>query len=277
MGVKHEQPFAIDPHCEDHAYFLGLLATDGTISEATRNRGRVSFELSATDGSILAELASRIPYRSHLSRRFRTTNFRANYESVVLSFHDLGLRRGLVSLGFRAGKKSLTIAPPTKPYHETGFWRGVIDGDGSLGIMGDGRPFLSLVTASEPLRNRYVEFVSRIIGRRPNPNRNRRDNVYNIVLFDESAQLFASTLYLFGGIAIERKARAARSIADWRRSASRPRITFERRRWLPNEDRILLTSPSLRAAAEILNRTQKSVNIRRCRLRNEAEGASIQQ
>lgn len=270
MGVKRSPEFLLDPQCDHHAYFLGLLATDGTISESTRNRGRVSFELGILDAGILAELAGRMPYRATYHERCRTTNFRANYRSGILSFFDLGLRRGLADLGFRAGRKSATVAPPPGPFHEIGFWRGVVDGDGSLGTIADGRPFVSLITASQTLRDRYVEFVSRTTGSQPNPSRNRRDNVFNIVLYAEAAQQLAATLYTTGAIAMVRKARAAETIKRWRRPASQRRVTFEKRRWFPNEDQIVMAGDSLSTIAERLGRTVRSVNIRRWRLRHSA-------
>src|SRR5665213_3655904 len=239
MGVKRNLDCLLDPRCDQHAYFLGLLATDGTISENTRNRGRVTFELGISDARILADLAREVPYRATLHERCRTTNFSANYRSGILSFFDLGLRRGLADLGYCAGRKSATVAPPRGPYNEIGFWRGVVDGDGSLGTIADGRPYASLITASQTLRDQYVDFVFRTTGSRPNPSRNRRDNVFNIVVYAEAAQQLASTLYTPGAIAIERKARAAETIKRWRRPGWQRRVTFERRRWLPSEDQIL--------------------------------------
>jgi hypothetical protein len=270
MGVKRNAEFLLDPQCDHHAYFLGLLVTDGTISESTRNRGRVSFELAISDVGVLSELARRMPYRASLHERCRTTNFRANYRSGVLCFFDLGLRRGLADLGYSAGRKSLTVASPSQPFHEIGFWRGVVDGDGSLGTIADGRPCVSLITASQALRDQYIDFVSRVTGCRPNPSRNRRDNVFNIVLYAEAAQQLAAALYTPGTIAIERKVRAAETIKNWHRPSSMLRVTFERRRWLASEDGVVMGGDSLSAIATRLGRTVRSVNIRRWRLRGMA-------
>ena len=258
----------LDPLQDDHAYFLGLLATDGHIAESTRNRGRVSFELSAIDGSILRTLAARIPYRAHLSVRQRTTNFARNHISVVLNFHDLQLRHQLRDLGFGPGRKSSIIAPPRQPYNERGFWRGVLDGDGSLGMTGQNRPFVSLVTASETLRNAYVDFMHRTVGARPNPQRNQRDRVYNIVVFTETALQIVAELYSEDMIAIPRKLEAARFLSQWRRPPGSRRRTFECRRWSEEEDAVVLGGDPLATIAVKLRRTTCSVNLRRWRLRH---------
>lgn len=123
MTVPNDTNALIDPMRDEHAYFLGLLATDGNISETTRNRGRISFELGSRDADVLRSLAERIPAAGHLSTRSRTTNFRTGYESTVLAFHDLTLRREVAVLGYVAGRKFDTVGPPVGPYDERGFWR----------------------------------------------------------------------------------------------------------------------------------------------------------
>ena len=270
MRVKRRPNHRIDPLRDEHAYFLGLLATDGTIYEHTRNRGRVSFEIGAADATILHRLATIIPYKAHISERRRNTNFKMNYSSIVLTFHDLDLRRSLALLGYVSGKKAFSVRPPLAPFHENGFWRGVLDGDGSLGITGKNRPFVSLVTASEALRNAYVAFLSSLTGSCPRPSRNTRDRVYNIVLFDEPAQALAGSLYSPEVLAIPRKAEASRAIMAWRRPEGRRRITFERRRWAADEDRLVLLNISEADVAAKLGRTKASVSVRRWRLRLSA-------
>jgi hypothetical protein len=267
MRVERRPNHRIDPLRDEHAYFLGLLATDGTIYEHTRNRGRVSFEIGTADAAILHRLAAVIPYKAGISERRRDTNFRADYSSTVLAFHDLDLRRSLAMLGYVSGKKAFSVRPPLAPFHERGFWRGVLDGDGSLGLTRNNRPFVSLVTASEPLRNAYTAFLSRLTGSCPSPNRNARDRVYNIVLFDEPAQALAASLYCSDALAISRKAEASRAILAWRRPEGRRRITFQRRRWTSDEDRLVLSQVSEADVAAKLGRTKASVSVRRWRLR----------
>jgi hypothetical protein len=258
-----------------HAYFLGLLATDGTIYETSRNRGRVSFELRASDATMLEALSASIPYRSHLRYRCRTTNFARSYESVILTYHDLRFRRELRALGYGAGKKSQTVSTPQCPYVEIAFWRGVVDGDGSLGITGQARPFVSLITASQQLRDAYIDFVARIAGTRPDPKRNVRDRVFNIVVFDEPAQMLAARLYSDDVLAIPRKKSAAEIVGAWRRPSNRKRVDFERRRWTPEEDRRVLEPLTQLAVATELGRTVRSINIRRWRLRGCVAAKSV--
>lgn len=273
---RTDLPFAFDPMREDHAYFLGLLATDGTINESSRNRGRVSFELQSRDASVLTALSQSIPYRSRFRYRYRTTNFAQAYESAILTFCDLRFRRELSALGYTSGKKCHTTSPPRCEYDEVGFWRGVVDGDGSLGITGLNRPFISLVTASQQLRDAYIDFVARVAGTRPNPKRNARDRVFNIMVLDEPARELAGVLYREDVLAIPRKVGAARLVLSWQRPNNRKRVNFERRRWTPEEDRrVLEPLPQLSIAAEP-GRTVRSINIRRWRLRGCASAKNVE-
>ena len=267
--------FEFDPTRDEHAYFLGLLATDGCITKASRNRGRVTFELSAVDAAVLRSLVQIMPYSGSLSGRVRTTNFRKSHESAILTFHDLRLRQRLMQYGYAAGKKSGTVGPPLCAYNESGFWRGVLDGDGSMGITAGDHAFVSVVTASDPLRNSYVDYVTKITGARPNPKRNARDYIYNIVLFDETAQCLVRHLYRDDLIAIPRKVAGATLVAGWRRPPGRARISFERRRWTPDEDRCVLSELPQKMIATELGRTEHSINLRRWRLRASLGDAAL--
>ncbi len=261
--------FPFDPLRDDHAYFLGLLATDGTIRESDRNRGRISFELAERDAQLLAMLAKRIPYHATFQQRLRATNFRAEYRSTVLSFHDRRFREELAVLGYAAGPKALTAAPPIGPFDSTGFWRGVVDGDGSLGITSLGKPFVSLVTASEALRTGFVDLIRTLVEVAPNPMRNTRDGVFNITAWNEDAQEIVRALYLPGVIAIERKRVATGAILAWSRPDNWPRA-YRAKRWSPDEDAVVLGEGTQHAIAERLGRTVQSVNLRRWRLRSRA-------
>ena len=181
---------------EVDSYIYGLLITDGNLNLRTRNRGKVTLEVSIKDSDIVEKLYSVIPGSNPIRERTRTTNFSESYVSKIFSNTKLEFRQKLINQGFPIKNKTLYANTPKVPYKKYDFWRGVIDGDGSLGFTGEGIPFVSLVTKSEILKDEYLKFLNEEFGIVKNIHRNKRDNVYNIYLSGEKAIKLAKLLYL---------------------------------------------------------------------------------
>ena len=167
---------------KEKSYVFGLLVTDGNLTLLERNRGQVQLEVNEKDKDICEKLFHLIP-GSHLSSRERDTNFKNNYKSCIFRNGQLAFRQELIDFGFPTENKTLTASIPSQDYSIPDFWRGVIDGDGSIGFTAKGVPFLSLVTKSENLKQEYCKFLSDNFGIEKKINRNTRDNVYNITVF----------------------------------------------------------------------------------------------
>ena len=84
-----------------------------------------------------------------------------------------------------------TIHKPTDEYDEDYFWLGVIDGDGSLGMKGDGHPYINLTTKSEQLKEDFLDYIEKLTNFRPSVSKNKRDNIYNITVGSKKAQIIA--------------------------------------------------------------------------------------
>lgn len=179
----------------NESYIFGLLMTDGNLSLSDRNRGKVRLELSIKDKDIIDKLVELIP-NSTFSERIRTTNFHNNYHSVIFRNSTIAFRTFLIENGFPTKNKTLNATVPTDAYSEIDFWRGVIDGDGSLGITNNNKPYISLATKSEGLKNAYCLFLHNHFNIEKNVNRNKRDNIYNIMVIGDKAVDIAKLLYL---------------------------------------------------------------------------------
>jgi hypothetical protein len=262
----------MDNHCLDvtkpqQAYMYGFIQTDGHMSKDTRDRGRVTIEVGEQDRSVLETFASLISYHSGISVRTRATNFSQQYTSVAWSVYDKRFRDCLLSLGMPYGKKSAIIAPPTCEYAQIDYFRGILDGDGSLGITGNSFPFVALVTASSALAEVYLSFLSELTGKTKKLALNVRDRIYNITIYKEDAQIVASTLYYDGCLALTRKKQSAQRIQQWQRPDAMRKRDFARKTWLPDEDAYIL-SHTIEESVEMLNRTQNSIKTRLWRLRD---------
>lgn len=246
------------------SYIIGFLQSDGHHSSDTRNRGKIRIELQASDRPILEALQAAFPVHSHLSERTRDTNFKVDYRSCAWTLYDLETREELIKLGVPVGAKSETVAPPTWDFSPRDYIRGLVDGDGSLGLTGKGWPFVSLTTKSDAIAIAYVQYVAQVTGKLKTAHRNRRDNIYNLTVFKEDAQALAAALYGGSTLRLDRKFAAYEELLRW----VRPRGLEKRepgKWWSPEQDLVVQELP-VQEAMLCLSRSEKSIRMRRHRL-----------
>lgn len=204
------------------SYLIGLMQTDGTLHETTRNRGRASVELSYKDKDIINKISGYLDCNYSIKERTKDTIFLDNYKSIILLIYDLEFRNVLKEWGMISGHKSNDIKMPTKKeLDKIEYIRGLYDGDGSLGFTSNKFPFVSFTTKSNEIKNMLIEFISEITNKpKKNINRNKRDNIYNISIFKEDAILFCEKIYFYNCISIDRKYNLAQEIKKWERPAN---------------------------------------------------------
>ncbi|MBW4544685.1 MAG: LAGLIDADG family homing endonuclease [Symplocastrum torsivum CPER-KK1] len=258
------EPTNISLEVPHFAYLFGFIQTDGHLYNSTRNRGRLSIEVSKKDEDILWAFKSLIPFNSSVTERVRTTNFSSNHTSVVLKVYDKRFRDYLELWGLPSGSKSELIKPPSCSFSKVDYVRGLIDGDGSLGLTSKGFPFLSLVTSSSHIAVEYLELISQITGKVKTVNRNTRDRVYNIVVYKEDAQLLAKNLYYDDCLALPRKLTKVSEVLSWCRPSDMKRVN-NRKPWTSEEDHFI-TTHSLESSMKVLSRSRNSVELRLWRL-----------
>ncbi|MFD8704657.1 LAGLIDADG family homing endonuclease [Kitasatospora sp. NPDC059648] len=249
----------------EHAYMFAFLQADGHLTEQSRNRGRLSVELSARDAQILEEFQRLCPFNSTIGHRTRTTNFKEDHTSVMWTVCAREFREELQALGLPVGRKSEIITPPRVPFSERDYLRGLIDADGSVGRTSQDLPFVSLTTKSDALAMFTVDYAERLCGARRRLTRNKRDDIYNILFLIEAGVALAADLYYPGCLALPRKVAGA----DLARTRARPPgmgFAAPRRSWNPEEDEVVLTAASMERASEQLGRTLKSCEARHWRL-----------
>lgn len=255
----------MDLRVPEYAYMFGFLQADGHLSQQSRQRGRLTVEISARDIDLLRKFQELTPYNSSISERTRSTNFTETHNSVVWSLCSLEARTKLNELGLPYGRKSKTIAPPRVEFSRRDYVRGVIDADGSVGFTKPGMPFISLTTASTAIGAYLCLCAREITGTERNIKRNVRDGIYNICYWKEQAQALAAHLYYPGCLSLQRKQTAADSLATWVRPAGMK--VMSHRRWSVWEDRVLLARNNAASAAQALDRTVQSCSLRLWRLR----------
>ncbi|MER7769751.1 LAGLIDADG family homing endonuclease [Kitasatospora sp. NPDC096140] len=248
----------------DHAYMFAFLQADGHLARGVGNKGRLTVELSVRDAAILEEFQRLCPFYSSIRYRTRSTNFKADHTAATWSVSAREFRQELESLGLPAGRKSEIIAPPTVPFTARDYLRGLIDADGSVGITALGLPFVGLTTKSDAIAAFVVDYAEHLTGAPRTARRNQRDGIVNLLYSREEAVAILSELYYPGSLALPRKRAAAEQATKWVRPTTVKRRI--KRCWSTAEDEILMASPSIRAAAEQLGRTEQSCSVRRWRL-----------
>lgn len=253
-------------------YLFGLIQADGHLYQNSRNRGRLSIELGKRDEKLLIELQKRFPFNSTISYRTRKTNFSDEYVSVVWSVYDKSFRKFLVKNGIPYGRKSEIISIPLNEYSKADYFRGLIDGDGSLGLTANGFPFLSFITASSEIAKEYLGFLKSITAKEKSSVKNKRDNVFNIAVYKEDAQKLVKNLYYKDCLALPRKIQKAKEVLNWKRPKTMKKVE-NRKRWTEIEDNFILSN-SIKDAMKKLDRSQSSIEMRVWRLKSNLQSVT---
>lgn len=258
------QPTDITLENPHYSYLFGFIQTDGHLYHNTRNRGCLKIEISDRDADILWKLKNLIPFHSSITERVRSTNFKDNHKSVIWGVFDKRFRDYLELWGLPKGNKSDIIKPPSCNFCKPDYFRGIIDGDGSLGITAKGFPFLSLVTSSSDIAAAYLQLIQDLTGKTKISTRNQRDQVYNIAIYKEDAQLMSQYLYYDGCLGISRKLIQAQELLNWVRPKTMKKVN-NRKFWNLEEDQFISTH-SIEESMKVLSRSRQSVEMRLWRL-----------
>ena len=209
----------------NYSYMIGLFQTDGSMYETLRNRGKFSLSLSVKDEDIIYKLKKLIPYNSNISKRFKKTHFKRGdkiyeYNNEIISFtvSNKYFRNFLITCNIPYGKKSKFINPPInlENFSKIDYIRGLFDGDGSLGFTKQGFPYIGFVTESEKIKDYLLIFFSEITSNvQKNVSRNKRDNIYNILIYKEDAVKFCKMIYYNNCLSINRKCEISKDIIEW--------------------------------------------------------------
>ena len=250
----------------EHSYFFGFAQTDGNLDKLSRNRGHLAIEIKEKDRDILESFQKLfLLVYSSIGIRIRDTNFKKNHKSCTLTICDKRFRDEINKLGIPYGKKPEIISTPRSNFCERDYIRGLVDGDGSVGLTEKRFPFISLTMKSEKLKEYFLIVIERITGEKKKLCRNKRDDIYNIMLNREKAQKFIRYLYYPGCLALKRKLTEAKIALKWKRPKTMKRI-FQRF-WEPQEDKYVLNH-LLEENCNYLKRTGRSIKMRLWRLKN---------
>lgn len=137
---------AFDEITEESAYWVGFLMADGCVND-TQGQGRVSLSLAVRDVAHVRKF-----------REFMKCSNKISYSKPTITHHKgkPSIGTGSYSFTFMSSKVGVALAKfgitPRKSHtakvehleDDRHFWRGVVDGDGSL-YWSDGKPNITLI------------------------------------------------------------------------------------------------------------------------------------
>ena len=213
------------PLTDERAYFVGLMMSDGWLSRGDRCSPAVCLELQEGDAWLVERFREFLKAGHPVIRGTRRAKLPGG-RVVLQRFAGIKVRsaRLVESLGrYGVGfDKSYTARARGGVETLPAFWRGVIDGDGTLAVRPDKSAFgsnaaLSLV-GSESLLAQFLAYVKTVVadfaGR---PRRDHRGQCWGLEITGMGAVLVAGGLYDGAAVALPRKQALAADVADWGR------------------------------------------------------------
>lgn len=197
------------PLTDEAKYWVGFLITDGCVS--TTHGNSVILALAPRDVEHLEKFRLFLKTDIPISRNkgggicvIGSNRPMIRKPSLRVSVSSKRLVETLTDLGVTP-RKTFTASAHNSLISSVDFWRGVIDGDGSVGICKNGSPFISVCGASTVLLGQFADFAGSVIGRRVKVSKAVNDNVWQCALGGPTARTLAGVLYRSAKVFLDRK------------------------------------------------------------------------
>lgn len=197
---------------EEGKYWIGFLMADGCIVKKA-NSYRIQLRISEID------LEHLVKYKNFLNSKHKINkvagrkmkNGYITKPSVGLSFTSNKIAKDLKRFGITE-RKSQT-AKVNFLENDISFWRGMVDGDGSIGIYNN-KPNLQFYSASYELALQFNNFIKSKIPTYGGNITNNKSGGYNVKLNSNQAIKLVKILYEDCSIALDRKLKTANKIIE---------------------------------------------------------------
>jgi len=201
------------------AYWIGFLFADGSVSK-DKQRNSVSVRVSERDREHLVKLRAFLR-STHTIGTAPAGNYGGyrSRPSVRFSVTSAQLAERILSLGRYGGSINATLV------ESRDFWRGVVDGDGSLGILANGYAHFSLVGSRRLLEAFLLFLRSNDLDAKMTIRPHK--TIFQVATAGYTAEKIVCLLYDNADVVLDRKAATATEIVaarDARLRAERSRL-----------------------------------------------------
>jgi len=177
----------------ESAYWIGFLFADGYLHQGRHGAKRVCLRLKASDATHIEKF---VRYIESNSRIYLYDDNTASVQIASDDLADLMIGHGVV---FR---KSMTVSAPEYLRYDRDFWRGVVDGDGCIGVP---KRRVDLVSGSQVLLDQYADFVEYKLGFRPNVHYRKDSRTKSVSISHLRGEALIRVLYSGASVYLDRK------------------------------------------------------------------------
>lgn len=206
FGIDRINHAAFDKITEESAYWIGFLMADGCVSWTGPHSAVISLCLAAVD-------------RSHLDRFHKflalTNKIYQNKSNGAWMVHASSTHIARRLAKFGVVPRKTFIAQVKHLENNRHFWRGVIDGDGSIFVRENRHPQISLV-GFKTLLQQFLSFASTITPHRcsTRPHHGKDNGIHKTAISAAPAIRVIRALYEDCTIALPRKLETAKKLLD---------------------------------------------------------------
>lgn len=189
---------------EGAAYFTGLLLADGNISA----KGKISIGLQSNDKHILESMKDELKLPTNISDFVR----KDGEKSSTLSFNVTGISESLSKLGMFPNKSLKEIAP-IRFIENRHFWRGMVDGDGSIGIQTNKSARVYLCGSKE-VCSQFLEYCKKLVPEIKTEVKVSNGDLYRVSISGIKAAKVLRVLYGDSELFLNRKSKKAQEVFE---------------------------------------------------------------
>ncbi len=214
----NERAFADAANDPTAAYVVGLLFADGCITRSSAKRAQITIGLSGDDGRHLEMVRDFLGSDHPLVHKEKGGSFERSKFSTVLRVSSAVMADDLARYGV-VPRKSLTAEARGGVEASRDFWRGVVDGDGSIWLQRTGPypnsvfPFMNLCGSLATVRQ-FKHFLNAHGISSYRIRSNSSVNCWRVDVGSSKAYHAINLLYDGCGIALPRKLARAREILE---------------------------------------------------------------